>query len=115
VPGPAAAARPQGAAPQPTAPTRHRRTARKRDATQRIFSELAGLAAIEPTSYAVGAEVDGAMCLIQSEQGFEVFNAVAGARHEVRTFQDEESAYFYLFGVLAADAVRTGKLVPPAG
>ena len=49
---------------------------------------------------------------MQTEQGFEVFNAVAGARHEVRSFQDEESAYFYLFGVLAADAVRTGRLAP---
>jgi hypothetical protein len=27
-------------------------------------------------------------------------------------FSDEESACFYLFGVLAADAVRTGVLVP---
>jgi len=94
---------------------RRRRTARKRVATQGIFSELAGLAAIPATAYAVGAEVDGAMCLVQTEQGFEVFNAVSGARHEVRSFQDEESAYFYLFGVLAADAVRTGKLAPAAG
>ena len=54
------------------------------------------------------------MCLTQSGQVFEVFNAVSGARHEVRSFQDEESAYFYLFGVLAADAVRTGRLAPRA-
>ena len=54
------------------------------------------------------------MCLIHTGQGFEVFNAVAGTRHEVRSFQDEESAYFYLFGVLAADAVRTGQLAPSA-
>ena len=83
-------------------------------ATQGIFSELAGLAAIPATAYAVGAEVDGAMCLVQTGQGFEVFNAVAGTRHEVRSFLDEESAYFYLFGVLAADAVRTGRLAPSA-
>ena len=89
-----------------------RRAARQRVATQRVFSELASLAAIPATSYAVGAEVDGAMCLLQTESGYEVFNAVAGARHEVRLFGDEESAYFYLFGVLAAEAVRTGGLVP---
>ena len=52
------------------------------------------------------------MCLIQTADGFEVFNAAAGARHEVRLFDDEESAYFYLFGVLAAEAVRTGRLAP---
>ena len=52
------------------------------------------------------------MCLLQTEHGYEVFNAIAGARHEVRLFDDEESAYFYLFGVLAAEAVRTGGLVP---
>ena len=52
------------------------------------------------------------MCLVRTSEGFEVFNSLAGARHEVRVFQDEESAYFYLFGVLAADAVRTGVLGP---
>jgi hypothetical protein len=35
-----------------------------------------------------------------------------GARHEARSFPDEEAAYFYLFGVLAAEAVRTGVLLP---
>ena len=44
--------------------------------------------------------------------GFEVFSSVGGIRHEVRRFADEESAYFYLFGVLAAEAVRTGFLLP---
>jgi hypothetical protein len=92
--------------------SRRRRAAPRRVATQRIFSELADLAAIPATAYAVGAEVDGAMCLLQTEHGYEVFNAIAGARHEVRLFDDEESAYFYLFGVLAAEAVRTGGLVP---
>ena len=96
-------------------PPRRRRGARKRIATQRIFSELANLAAIPPTAYAVGEETEGAMCLLKTEHGFEVFNAVGGARHEVRTFHDEESAYFYLFGVLAADAVRTGRLAPQPG
>jgi hypothetical protein len=98
-------------APAPESP-RHRRSERRRLATQRIFSELAGLAAIPPSAYAVGEEVDGAMCLIQTPEGFEVFNAAAGSRHEVRIFDDEESAYFYLFGVLAAEAVRTGRLAP---
>ena len=108
---------PAGAEPaQPAAerqpPARRRRSALRRQATQRIFSELASLAAIPPSAYAVGEEVDGAMCLIQTPDGFEVFNAAAGARHEVRIFDDEESAYFYLFGVLAAEAVRTGRLAP---
>jgi hypothetical protein len=93
-------------------PPRRRRSELRSQATQQIFSELASLAAIPPSAYAVGEEVDGAMCLIQTPDGFEVFNAAAGARHEVRIFDDEESAYFYLFGVLAAEAVRTGRLAP---
>ena len=113
-PGPRSGSGPR---PEPTPPrdsrgSRRRRSATRRAATQRIFSELAGLAAIPPSAYAVGEEVDGAMCLIQTPDGFEVFNAAAGARHEVRIFDDEESAYFYLFGVLAAEAVRTGRLAP---
>jgi hypothetical protein len=101
------------APPDPALPSpRRRRSALRRLATQRIFSELAALAAIPPSAYAVGEEVDGAMCLIQTADGFEVFNAAAGSRHEVRLFDDEESAYFYLFGVLAAEAVRTGRLAP---
>jgi hypothetical protein len=92
--------------------SRRHDSALRRLATQRIFTELAGLAAIPPSAFAVGEEVDGAMCLIQSADGFEVFNAADGARHEVRLFEDEESAYFYLFGILAAEAVRTGRLTP---
>jgi hypothetical protein len=38
--------------------------------------------------------------------------ALDGARHEARSFPDEEAAYFYLFGVLAAEAVRNGALLP---
>jgi hypothetical protein len=101
----------QPSEPAQTSP-RRRRSALRRLATQRIFSELASLAAIPPSAYAVGEEVDGAMCLIQTPEGFEVFNASAGSRHEMRLFDDEESAYFYLFGVLAAEAVRTGRLAP---
>jgi hypothetical protein len=92
------------------APARRRRPADGREAAQRTFDELASQAAIPPSAYSVGEEVDGAMCLIQTDEGFEVFNAVAGNRHEMRFFEDEESAYFYLFGVLAAEAVRTGRL-----
>jgi hypothetical protein len=103
--------RPRQDPPAPRPAQRRRRAAPRRLATERIFSELADLAAIPAASYAVGAEVDGAMCLMRTEAGFEVFNAAAGARHEVRRFDDEESAYFYLFGVLAAEAVRTGSLV----
>jgi len=39
---------------------------------------------------------------------------MVGARHEVRTIEDEQSAYLNLFGVLAANAVRTGLLVRTA-
>jgi hypothetical protein len=81
-------------------------------ATERIFGELASLAAIPASAYSVGEEVDGAMCLLETADGFEVFTSAGGSRHEVRVFSDEESACFYLFGVLAADAVRTGVLVP---
>jgi hypothetical protein len=107
-PVPAPPAPPDPALPSP----RGRRTALRRQTTQRIFSELTTLAAIPPSAYAVGEEVDGAMCLIRTADGFEVFNAAGGSRHEVRLFDDEESAYFYLFGVLAAEAVRTGRLAP---
>jgi hypothetical protein len=89
-----------------------RRADRPRLTTQRNFTDLAELARIPAAAYAVGAEVDGAMCLVPTAGGFEVFHAADGARHEVRLFADEESAYFYLFGVLAAEAVRTGGLMP---
>jgi hypothetical protein len=103
------------ASPLPgTESPRRRRSAGRRMATERIFGELASLAAIPAASYSVGEEVDGAMCLLETADGFEVFSSAGGARHEVRVFSDEESACFYLFGVLAADAVRTGGLVPGA-
>jgi hypothetical protein len=112
----AEAAQPQPAGPQPppVAPVvgRRRRSTKRRLPTQRIFSDLATQAAIPASAYAIGEDVDGAMCLMRTDEGFEVFNSAGGARHEVRDFDDEESAYFYLFGVLVADAVRTGALVP---
>lgn len=96
------------------APKIGRRSARKqRIPTRAIFSELADLAAIPRSAYALEQESDGAMCLLRTDEGFEVFSAADGARHEVRSFDDEEAAYFYLFGVLAAEAVRNGSLRPP--
>ncbi|HEY2519232.1 MAG TPA: hypothetical protein VGJ19_03905 [Streptosporangiaceae bacterium] len=90
-----------------------RRAARKpRVTTQAIFSQLLDLAAIPQSAYAVDQEVDGAMCLIRARGGYEVFSAADQSRHEVRFFEDEEAAYFYLFGVLAADAIRNGQLGP---
>jgi hypothetical protein len=95
-------------------PPSGRRSARKRRVqTRSIFSELADLAAIPRSAYALEQEADGAMCLLRTDEGFEVFSAADGARHEVRTFEDEEAAYFYLFGVLAAEAVRNGGLTAP--
>jgi hypothetical protein len=112
-PGPEHAAGPEHAPGlQIAVPPRRRRAARRRLPTQRIFSDLAAQAAIPASAYAVGEDVDGAMCLMRTDEGFEVFNSAAGSRHEVRLFGDEESAYFYLFGVLVADAVRTGALAP---
>jgi hypothetical protein len=93
---------------------RRRASARSGVDTQRVFADLAERAAIGPESYAIGAEVDGRMCLMPTRAGFEVFSLAGGAKHEVRLFTDEESAYFYLFGVLAAEAVRTGELIPGA-
>jgi hypothetical protein len=96
------------------APKTGRRSARKqRIPTRAIFSELADLAAIPRSAYALEQESDGAICLLRTGEGFEVFSAADGARHEVRSFDDEEAAYFYLFGVLAAEAVRNGSLTPP--
>jgi hypothetical protein len=109
---PEAGSAPPWAAPEAPPAPRRRRSARKRTATEQIFSELAGLAAIPASSYSVGEEVDGAMCLLETGSGFEVFSCSGGARHEVRVFSDEESACFYLFGVLAAESVRTGALAP---
>jgi hypothetical protein len=94
--------------------TGSRAARRQRVPTRVIFSELADLAAIPRAAYALESEADGALCLMPSADGFEVFVAMDGARHEARSFSDEEAAYFYLFGVLAAEAVRNGALVPAA-
>ena len=111
-PDPAAAAPPAPAVPEPV-PNGGRRSARRqRVATRDIFCELADLAAIPRTAYALETEMDGALCLVPGPDGYEVFMAMDGARHEARSFPDEEAAYFYLFGVLAAEAVRNGALLP---
>jgi hypothetical protein len=96
-----------------TPPAPGRRTGRKdRISPESVFAELLALAAIPQAAYAVDEEVPGAMCLIEADGGFEVFSRTDDARLEVRFFEDEEAAYFYLFGVLAAEAVRSGRLGP---
>jgi hypothetical protein len=89
-----------------------KRAARRRQPAARVFAELASMAAIPATAYSIGTEADGALCLVPSAAGFEVFSSSAGIRREVRLFADEESAYFYMFGLLAAEAVQAGVLVP---
>ena len=83
---------------------------RQRVPTRELFCELADLASIPRSTYALETEVDGAMCLLPTPAGFEVFSSAGGARHEARIFAEEETAYFYLFGVLAAEAIRNGTL-----
>lgn len=114
---PAPVAQPQIAPPQ-LAPVpggrRGRAGARpQRARTRETFAELVDLAAMPQHAYAVDEVVDGAICLVNTESGFEVFSASDGTRQEVRVFDDEEAAYFYLFGLLAAEAVRDGRLIPP--
>jgi len=90
-----------------------RRSGRKdRISPESVFAELLRLAAIPQAAYAVDEEVPGAMCLVEADGGFEVFSRTDDARLEVHFFEDEEAAYFYLFGVLAAEAVRSGRLGP---
>jgi hypothetical protein len=90
-----------------------RRAGRKdRICPESVFAELLSLAAIPQAAYAVDEEVPGAMCLVEAEDGFEVFSRTDDARLEVHFFEDEEAAYFYLFGVLAAEAIRSGRLGP---
>jgi hypothetical protein len=70
------------------------------------------MAGIPGDAYAIGEEVEGALCLLETEHGFEVFLSANGSRLELKVFSSEESACFYLFGVLAAEAIRNGSLVP---
>jgi len=94
------------------APPPGRRAGRRDRVPQSVFAELLSLAAIPHSAYAVDEEVPGAMCLVKADGGFEVFSHTDDARLDVHFFEDEESAYFYLFGVLAAEAVRSGRLRP---
>jgi hypothetical protein len=95
---------------------RGRRAARKpRLAMSAVFADLVDMADIPRSAYAVDEEVTGAMCLFKTDGGYEVFSCAEDARHEVRFFEDEEAAYFYLFGVLAAEALRHGRLSPRHG
>ena len=113
--GPAATAERAGKAAEPEAASpvsRVHRSARRRLATERVFAELASLAAISVDSYAIGEEVEGALCLLETDDGFEVFHSADGNRHELQFFRTEEAACFYLYGVLTADAVRNGLLAP---
>ena len=99
--------------PGPAAGRGRRQRRPPRAQARQVFAELARLAALPPDSYAVDEAVDGAMCLVGTDTGFEVFSAADGIKREARLFNDEEAAYFYLFGLLAAEAVRDGRLVPP--
>jgi hypothetical protein len=96
----------------PSAQSPGRRAGRRDRVPQSVFAELLSLAAIPHAAYAVDEEVPGAMCLVKADGGFEVFSRTDDARLDVRFFEDEEAAYFYLFGVLAAEAVRSGRLRP---
>jgi hypothetical protein len=105
-PGPWAEPEPQAASPS------GRRAGRRDRVPQSVFAELLSLAAIPHAAYVVDEEVPGAMCLVKADGGFEVFSRTDDARLDVHFFEDEEAAYFYLFGVLAAEAVRSGRLRP---
>ena len=111
-PDPVAAAAPAPAGHESVPDGGGRAARRQRVATKDIFCELADLAAIPRTAYALETEFDGALCLVPGPDGYEVFMSMDGERHEARSFPDEEAAYFYLFGVLAAEAVRNGVLLP---
>jgi hypothetical protein len=104
---------PPGVSPGAVSPGAGRRTGRRdRVSPQAVFAELLTLAGIPQTAYAVDEEVPGAMCVLKADGGFEVFSRTDDARLDVSFFEDEEAAYFYLFGVLAAEAVRSGRLGP---
>ena len=111
-----AAALPQTGSPGSLMEARQRPSGRARLATELVFADLAAHAGIPAESYAIGQVVDGAMCLVQTGQSFEVFNSVQGGKQGLQTFENEEAACFYLFGVLAAEAARNGSLSrTPAG
>jgi hypothetical protein len=115
-PVPPGAAAQSSALSKLTGAVRGRRAARKpRLAMSAVFADLVDMADIPRSAYAVDEEVTGAMCLFKTDGGYEVFSCAEDARHEVRFFEDEEAAYFYLFGVLSAEALRNGRLTPRRG
>jgi hypothetical protein len=117
-PRPGGSPEPRPGPPAPTLPPAApsgRRSGRRDRVPQSVFGELLSLAAIPHAAYAVDEEIPGAMCLVKADGGFEVFSRTDDARLDVRFFEDEEAAYFYLFGVLAAEAVRSGRLQPARG
>jgi hypothetical protein len=97
---------------EPTQVAAQRAARKDRISPESVFAELLNLAAIPQAAYAVDEEVPGAMCLVEADGGFEVFSRTDDARLEIQFFEDEEAAYFYLFGVLAAEAIRSGRLAP---
>jgi hypothetical protein len=101
-----------GSEPETTQVPAQRPARKNRISPESVFAELLNLAAIPQAAYAVDEEVPGAMCLVEADGGFEVFSRTDDARLEIRFFEDEEAAYFYLFGVLAAEAIRSGRLAP---
>ena len=74
------------------------------------FGDLVERAGIADGEYAVEEEVEGAFCLITADDGYDVFYSEHGGRHNLQHFDDEQAAFYYLFGRLAAVAVRSGRL-----
>jgi hypothetical protein len=114
-PRPGRRARPEREArvgPMSAAPPGRRTGHKDRISPEAVFADLLARSGIPQASYAIDEEVPGAMCLLKADGGFEVFSRTEDARLEVRFFEDEEAAYFYLFGVLAAEAVFSGRLGP---
>jgi hypothetical protein len=77
---------------------------------RRIFELLVERAGIAPEEYALGSTLDETFCLVECDGGFDVFYSERGTRRDLRRFADERAAYYYLFGQLAASAVRAGRL-----
>lgn len=77
------------------------------------FGDLVARAGIPEGEYAVEEEVDGAFCLVTADDGFDVFYSEHGGRHNLQHFDDEQAAFYYLFGRLSAVALRSGRLSPP--
>ena len=94
----------------PGAPAaRPRRAARRRMATERLFADPqpAGTGRL----LAVGEDIEGARPGA-AEHGFEVFHSAGRARHGSRSSRPRNPR-LYLFGVLAAQAVRRSLTRPP--